>query len=184
MKNFWSKKLISLFFPYSLVPSKMIYAKKLAPHYSKNKDHPFFLRHPVGLCRAINGENCKFPFKWMDVVFENCSMVDKADLGWCATEVDPDGSFNTFEFCDGQCSTVPYYLVTAIQNESDCCEKDETCSSVDIHPDVLGMAKISFMNTPLTFVMNVEPNNGYIYKDDKGIEAIFRYFEQNIHFTI
>ena len=44
----------------------------------------------------------------MNAKYENCDMVDLADLAWCATDVNSDGSFNSFEFCDGQCSTAHY----------------------------------------------------------------------------
>ena len=134
----------------------------------------------IGNCQAKHGNVCKFPFKWMNVVYENCASVDKADLGWCAIDVNPDGSFDSFEFCDGQCSTVPYNLVTVTPDGTDCCKEDEICSSVDIFPEVLGIAKIHFMDKPLTFVMNMQPNNGFFYKDDEEIEAIFRHFELEI----
>ena len=34
----------------------------------------------------------------MNVKYENCAMLDQSELVWCATDVNPDGTFNSFQF--------------------------------------------------------------------------------------
>ena len=127
----------------------------------------------IGSCQAQNGEDCKFPFKWMGVTYESCLMLNEGGLDWCATDVNLDGSFDKFEFCDGKCYLVQNSLVTNIVGGSDCCNENEKCFTVKINYDLLGKDKINFFDNNLSHIMNVPPN-GYLYKDIKGIEAIFR----------
>ena len=126
-----------------------------------------------GVCKAANGKDCKFPFKWMGVDVESCNVVDR-DLGWCATQVNHDGTFYTFEFCDGNCTVNSNTnLLKVLSNGSPCCEVTEICYTADINPEVLGWTNIEFLNKPLQFSSKVPPN-GYSYRG-KDSEALFRW---------
>ena len=105
----------------------------------------------------------------MGVRFESCKSVDEAMFGWCATKLNEDGTFER-GFCNGNCSYPN--LVADVVEDSECCNQDEVCYTVNILPDNLGKEKIALFNLPLTFERKAPPNV-HVYEGD-AIEAMFR----------
>ena len=102
--------------------------------------------------------------------YDNCSIVDR-ELKWCATEVNPDESYKSFGWCDGQCK-ISINLVEIKHSGSPCCRDEEICFTVDVDEKVLGFRKIAFFNHQLNFVYQADE---FFYSGFKGAEATFRY---------
>ena len=49
---------------------------------------------------------CKFPFKYNDEMYDACTTVDNEDVFWCATGVAEDKTYTTYGNCvnNQQCS--------------------------------------------------------------------------------
>ena len=58
----------------------------------------------VGICYTEHGAECKFPFKYKNIEYNECTNVDDYKP-WCATQIDPSGNYidGAYGYCDQQC---------------------------------------------------------------------------------
>jgi len=109
----------------------------------------------AGECNTVLGQRCIFPFTYKGKTYDSCTDAGTSlHRYWCATSVDPDGSFieNEWGTCSARCHVVGNYIMPWLNDHLSSFLEEYVHPVVDLHRPA-GDA-LTLENTTLRVLLN------------------------------